>query len=130
MSSMYLLDTDFIISLSFSGESTHTKALELAKNKLTNSHAFYLDLVLQETATVISHKYSQEDAAKVSQALRTSSDSILKLSPIDEAKTWDLFYQQTNKGISYTDCANVVACNSFGLKLLSFDAFYKKFGIL
>lgn len=122
---MFLLDTDFIIALSFPGESTHQKAVKLAQKKLVGQHAFYLDLVLQEVATVISHKYSQADAITVSQALRSNTDSILKLGAANETKVWELFYEQTKKGTSFVDCANVVACQSFGLELLSFDDFYK-----
>lgn len=124
---MFLLDTDFLIALTFPGESTHEKAKKLAEKYFEKQDIFYLDLVVQEFATVISRKYSQKEAIKTTQPLRVNSDSIIVLSSEEFALVWKLFDVQKNKKISFIDCANVVCAKSRGLKLLSFDTFYKKF---
>lgn len=124
---MFLMDTDFIIALTFPGESTHKKAKKIAEKYFHDQDVFYLDLVLQECATVISRKYSQEDAVAVSKKLKTSASSILKPSIKNLEDIWVLFYKQKKKNISFIDCANVVLAKRNGLKLLSFDGFYKQF---
>lgn len=122
---MPLLDTDFIISMGFPEESTHKQAKILAKKYLNTNNAYYLDLVLYETAIVISRKYSHKKAVEICSVLRKNTDSILKLSPEDEIKAWNLFNSQQTKNISFVDCANVVIAKKLGLKILSFDKFYK-----
>ncbi|NCN87310.1 MAG: hypothetical protein COZ34_02140 [Candidatus Pacebacteria bacterium CG_4_10_14_3_um_filter_34_15] len=124
---MPLLDTDFIISLSFSIESTHEQAKLLAKKYLSINNAYYLDLVLHEVATVVSKKHSHKKAVEICSVMRKNASSVLKLSPNDELKTWDFFNSQKNKNISFVDCANVVIAKKLGLKILSFDKFYDKF---
>ncbi len=123
---MPLLDTDFIISMSFPEESTRKQAKILADKYLSTNNVYYLDLVLYEVATVISRKYSQNKAIEVCSVMRKNTSSILKLSPEDEIKTWDFFNSQKNKNISFVDCANVVIAKKLGLKILSFDKFYEK----
>ena len=122
---MLLLDSDFIIAVTFPKESTYQKAQALARQYFVKENAFYLDLVMYEVATVVSRKYSHQEAIKVAAILRASKESILTLSPEDERKAWELFYSHKKKNVSFVDCANAVIADSFGLKIMSFDEFYE-----
>jgi len=126
---MLLLDSDFIIASRFSLESTHEKAKALAKNYFTGKNVFYLNLVLYEVAAVLSRKYSQKYAIEITKELRKNPECILTLTNEDERKTWELFYSQKRKNVSFVDCANAIVAESYGLKILSFDNFYKKTGV-
>jgi len=126
---MYLLDTDFLIASHFKGESTSRVAHNFAQANFSNHDIFYIDQVVFELATVISHKYSQKEAIEVSHDLRSKKKCILSLNKYDLEEAWQIFDQQKKKGCSFVDCANLAIAKSLGLKIVSFDKFYKKFGV-
>lgn len=125
---MLLLDSDFIIAARFPQESTHKKAKTLIQKYFVGENIAYLDLVVFEVATVLSRKYSHQDAIEVIRELRARPECILKLTPENEQEAWKLFYSQTPKNTSFVDCANMVTAQNFGMRILSFDMFYKKAG--
>jgi len=127
---MYLLDTDFIIASRFPQESTHSRAVPLAKKVFSSSNYVITELVLMEVATVISHKYSQSQAVQAVQTLHKTGQSSLHLDTDDWQKTWSLFLQQKNRGTSVVDCSNVVIAQKLQCQVVSFDNFYQDFGVL
>lgn len=123
-----LVDSDAFVSIRFSDQSTHLQAIKLL-HKLQKNHVqlFCLNLCLYETATVISRKYSQEKAIDFFTDLKVSSPNIIHLSSEIEVLAWNTFIQQTKKGTSFIDCANLAALNYYRLdKIFSFDQFYPK----
>ena len=126
----YLIDTDFLISLHFSTESTHDKAVALAEKFLINQESSYSDLVLMECITVVSRKYSQRSAVTLAKKLRANPQGTLSVSDRQKSQTWELFEQQTAIGASLIDCSNVVLAKIYGCQIMSFDQFYQKFNVL
>lgn len=118
-----LLDTDFLISRIFSDQSTHKKALKLAK-KIENKVQFVCNLVLFELGTVLSHKFGQDKAITIVSELRSSTLTVIRPSEIDEEEAWNLFLNKNKKGISYTDCMNLYLAKKNNYKVVSFDSFY------
>jgi len=111
----------------FKDQSTHIKAKELF-DKYKKFSMLMTELVYFECATSISNKVSQKDASHFLKVNREYEKYIL--SPSQKEKTIDLFLKQTKKRTSFVDCSNVVIAKEFGLKILSFDKFYDKFGLL
>ena len=124
-----ILDSDFLISLRHPDQSTHLEAKKIFKKikKQFDPILFCLNLCIQETATVISHKYSQKQAVDFYKSTLTNSPNIINLDPKLESLTWKIFLKQTKKNISFIDCANLVAIKHYNLdKIFSFDKFYPK----
>ena len=89
------------------------------------------NLVIAETATVLSYRHGQSLATKF---LATIRDSHFPIIHIDEAlhqAALEIFRQQPHRGTSVTDCANVAVMHRFNIPaIFSFDQFYaKQFGL-
>lgn len=123
-----LADSDFLFGLFVPEDAHHKAAREIWKRLIKQNHDFFvLNITIQETATVLSHKRGQSTAIVFINKL-----SELGLNKIDignglEKEGWEIFKTQTKKGISFVDCANLAAINKFGIDgILSFDKFYPK----
>lgn len=123
-----LLDSDAIIALNFSDQSTHQLATKIFKKHQLNDDMFYtINLCVQESVTVVSKRYSQNEAKLLYKNLIQNSQNILQLDPTLESNTWELFLKQTKKGTSFIDCVNISALSYFNFdKIFSFDQFYPK----
>lgn len=123
-----LVDSDAFISIRFLDQSTHAEALKIFhKLQKQKAELYCLNLCIYETATVISHKYSQEKAIDFFNDLKITSPIVLNLDPVLEQRTWELFLSQTKKGTSFIDCANMTALSYYNFdKIFSFDQFYPK----
>ncbi len=124
-----LIDSDFLFGLFVAHDPHHTIAVtqfgECRKNK---AQLFVLTLVIQETATVVSHKVDQ--AASVDFVRRMRAIANINRIVFDENLedgAWRIFEAQTKKGTSFVDCANMAALRHYHLdKIFSFDRFYPK----
>ncbi len=122
-----LIDSDFLISLIIQTEPKHSKAKQLFKKLSSNDDIFCLNLVLQETATVLSHKFSQTLAKTFYRNVKQILPKIIYLNQNLEKKTWKIFLSQTKKNISFIDCANLATKKTYKLdRIFSFDKFYPK----
>lgn len=123
-----LVDSDAMIAIRFVDQSTHLRAVQiLRKLKKQNAQIYCLNLCLQETATVISRKYSQEKAIEFKKDLKKSFLNIIELDQTLEQSAWDIFVKQTKKCTSFIDCANLAALQFLKFdKIFSFDQFYPK----
>jgi len=124
-----LLDADAILATIFEDQSTHKTAIKILteiSNRQTDQ-LYILNITLQETATVISKKYNQAEAKKFYLTLLKDPPIILKVDDILEQKSWEIFLEQTKKGTSFIDCANLSALSYYNFdKIFSFDEFYPK----
>ncbi len=119
-----LLDSDYIIALTFDNESTHHSAALIREN-IAGIEQFILEPILYELATVTSRKFGQEHASKlIKQIYKLPIRRII----IDELEPHilELFHSQRKKSTSLFDCANLVTAKHYGFKIASFDSFYPK----
>jgi predicted nucleic acid-binding protein len=85
-------------------------------------------LVLQESATVISHKIGQSQALDFLKQLKKTTTQELFLTRQLTVKAWRLFYQQTRQDTSFVDCANLAIARELAFdRIFSFDRFYRQF---
>lgn len=123
-----LLDSDFLVATFRPTDSLHHKAQEVLK-KLSHQHIelWAINLVIQESTTVISYKMGMEEAKKFYQLARQEINQLVEIDDALEKTAWEIFLKQTKKGTSFIDCANLACLQTYKLnKILSFDAFYPK----
>lgn len=121
-----LLDSDFLFGLFVPDDVHHKNTKRILKKVKGQGATFYaLNLVIQETATVVSNKRTQKDATRFVDNLDSVVNTIIVLSPEVEEKTWKLFLEQKEDEISFIDCANLASLEEYNLdKIASFDGFY------
>lgn len=125
----YLIDSDFLFGLQLSYDPHHKTAVKILRTiqKSTKSELVILNLVVQETATVLSKKDSQNSAIKFLDNLAKLAVTVLVVGEEDENLIWSLFKKQTKKGTSFIDCANLAMAKKYKFDgILSFDEFYPK----
>lgn len=122
-----LLDSDFWFGLIVQRD-PHHKSIQNFINHLTNKiQLFTLNLVMQETATVLSNKADQQTSLYFLSEFEKLPVSIIHIDLDLEAITWNLFKKQIKKGTSFIDCANLATIEMYKLDgILSFDLFYPK----
>lgn len=123
-----LLDSDALFGLYIPDDVHHKEATNLlgeCKNK--EDSFFVLSSVIQETATVISHKRNHETSMRFIAQIGHLGATKLWLDESLEDAAWQVFEAQTKNGTSFVDCANLVAIRFYHLdKIFSFDRFYPK----
>jgi|SRR3989339_561710 len=123
-----LVDSDFLFGLFVPDDAHHQRAKKIWGKLIKQKHDFFvLNITIQETATVLSHKRGQLVAIALIDKL---PELALRKIDIDidlEKEGWKIFKSQTKKGTSFVDCANLAASAEFGIdEILSFDKFYPK----
>ena len=119
-----LLDSDFVVALYKRKDSNHTKAVKLFR-KIENESLVAINLVFQESTTVISKQMGMKDAKIFLGSIRRIIGEEIKLNNILEVKSWEVFLRQNKKGTSFVDCANLAILKEYNLdKIASFDKFY------
>lgn len=121
-----LLDSDCLFGLFVPDDVHHKNSTRIIKAAEKNKAHFYaLNLVIQETATVVSNKRTQADAIKFFKNFDKVVDTVIALPQEVEEKTWKVFLKQKEDKTSFIDCANLVALEEYNLdKIASFDGFY------
>lgn len=118
-----LLDSDFIISLTFADQSTHRRAVDIYQLN-SNADFYILNLTQFEFATVVSKKFNYKVINEIFESLKNVS--LLRMNNFIENLAWQEFFKHKKKGISYVDCANLVVAQENEMKIASFDKFYPK----
>lgn len=84
------------------------------------------NLVITETATVLSHRQDQKLARFFLETIDKLELPIIRINQELENKALQLFFKQNKRGTSFTDCANAVVIQEFAIpKIFSFDKAYK-----
>lgn len=124
----YLVDSDFLVGLSSKNDPHHTNCKKIFADLCgKNVDLVALNLVVQETATVISKKISQKESLRFIELFRNLPIQLILLDLELENSSWRIFEKQTKKGTSYVDCANIAAVEKYKFEgILSFDKFYPK----
>lgn len=123
-----VLDSNVLVALYKLDDSTHQKAKEITRRLHDQGDIFMiLNLVVQETATVISMKVGQKEAKNFYLKRDRVVDQEVVLDYSLEKIAWNIFLKQVKKGISFVDCANLAFIDKYRLDgILSFDKFYPK----
>lgn len=124
----YLLDSDFLYGLAVENDPHHLICKKIFPKIQKEDTSFIItNLVVQETATVISRKRSQREAKLFISKLSEMPIEILFIGEQDENLVWDLFKKQGKKNTSFIDCANLAIFEKYQFDgILSFDHFYPK----
>ncbi len=123
-----LVDSDCLVGALKEGDPHQKKATQLLKSHSGKGDTLYvLNIVLQETATVLSHRTGMNAVRLFLQTLSSLNLQVIKLDDNLENLAWELFLKQTKKGTSFVDCTNLAAIDYYKLDgILSFDGFYKE----
>jgi predicted nucleic acid-binding protein len=120
-----LLDSDFVFALQVENDSSHEKALILQELIIEkNYNLFYLNIVKQEVATLISRRITQTQALTTIDLLSNFNE--IFITPEMEGEVWQVFKSFSKKNISFVDCANLYFASKFKFMIASFDTFYPK----
>ncbi|MBI5613493.1 type II toxin-antitoxin system VapC family toxin [Candidatus Gottesmanbacteria bacterium] len=123
-----IVDSNVLVALFLPDDSLHKKATTLVKTLKEQENSFLsINLVLQETSTVLSMRKSME-TARIFYAMHESIlDSVISVDGELERRSWEVFLVQTKKGSSFVDCAILAAVEKYKLDgIFSFDTFYPK----
>lgn len=125
------LDSDALFALYVASDVHHKKAKQILKKLLEDkTELLTTNLVIQETATVISYRFGQKQAKDF--LVRFSKIGVKQIFTNEgpTAKAWEIFKKQKKKGTSFIDCANVAFCREMKIgKIFSFDKIYKRLGL-
>lgn len=123
----YLVDSDFLISFSSDEDSTHPKSIKIYKNLDKNTELLALNLVFQESTTVVSKRFGMQKAKTFYEMINKFIDTRILLDDDIEKEAWKIFLKQNKKGTSFIDCANLAILEKYKLDgILSFDEYYPK----
>jgi predicted nucleic acid-binding protein len=123
-----LIDSDAFIAKLYEYDLLHTPALELFDNLEQNRKLLVTtDAVVGETATVLSHRVGQKLATAFLVFIERSAIPIIHIDEKLHKDALKIFREQTQRGTSFVDCANVAVMKRFGIPtIFSFDEFYFK----
>ncbi len=123
-----LADSDFLFGLFVPDDFHHKRARQIWMDIIKrDSEVFVLNLAIQETATVLSHKRDQLAAISFVDKLPELKLKMLEIDTSMEEDGWKIFKSQTKKGTSFVDCINIAAIRKYKFDgILSFDKFYPK----
>lgn len=122
-----LVDSDCLVGALREDDPHQKAATKLLKSHREKGEILYvLNIVLQETATVLSHRTGMNAVRLFFRTFPSLNLRIINLDDSLEKNAWDLFLEQTKKGTSFVDCANLATLDFYKLDgILSFDEFYK-----
>lgn len=124
-----LLDADALVASSVEFDLGHEKAVEIFRRlEEEKRELIILNLALYEAATVISHRLGQKIAIDFLDKVR--QEHIIFLDKKLDGRAREEFRNQTKKGTSFTDCANLALAKKLGTdEIFSFDIFYRRNGL-
>lgn len=123
-----IIDSDALYGLFVKTDPHFERAKNILKKLIKDKADLYmLNLVIQETTTVISHKLSQQDSLDFLDKINELNLIQINLDLELEKRAWLLFKQQAKKNISFIDCANLASIEYYKIdRIFSFDTFYPK----
>jgi len=123
-----VVDSDFLVALYRQDDASHERATKLfGKVGQDEPELVIINLVIQETATVLSHRIGAAAARKFYEQIRSLADIVIFVDEQLEEQSWQVFLKQSKKGTSFVDCANLAAIAFYNLEgILSFDTFYPR----
>lgn len=123
-----LIDADWLVG-AFRDEDPHHKvaAKSVARHVENKDELYVLNLVIQETGTVLSHRTGMGAVRLFWEKLPKLRLKAIRVDEDLEDEAWGIFLKQTRKGCSFVDCANLAVIEKYKLDgILTFDKFYPK----
>jgi predicted nucleic acid-binding protein len=126
-----LVDSDAFVAWSLPDDFFHAGVQEIfARLSNKQSRLVSTNLVIAETATVLSNRAGQATARKFLQLIDDLKLPVIHVSEEVEAETIELFKEQDVRGTSMVDCSNAVVMKRFEIpEIFSFDKFYRHVGL-
>ena len=128
---MIFLDSSFLISLEVEKDENHQRAIDLRSRILKGDFGSSVisDYIFDETMTVTFGR-TKDLGKAVAVGVKLKDPSILiKLEESDFESAWDLFKNQKNTKLSFTDCTNLAIMKRMSIKdIAAFDEDFKKIG--
>ena len=122
-----LIDSDFLFGLFVQTDPHYSESKRLGAKFGPTSNLFVSNLVIYETATVISYKDNHKSSLIFLDKLPSLNLQTIVLDSALEEMSWKIFKTQTKKGTSFVDCTNLAILEKYKLDgILSFDLFYPK----
>lgn len=123
-----IIDSNVLIAVFLLEDSLHTRATQLVSQLKTQGTVFYtINLVLQESATVLSMRKGMTSARTFYAAVHNFVDQMVPFDEDVEKESWKIFLSETKKGTSFVDCALLASARHYKIdKIASFDRFYPK----
>jgi predicted nucleic acid-binding protein len=125
-----LIDSDAFIALLMPDDALHGEAMRIYTSLKERGKAMATtNLVVAETATVLSHRARHKEAIRFLQRVKETPTIFIDETMTDRARR--LFAEQTvPRRVSMVDCANAIAQATLHIEaVFSFDQFYRHNGI-
>lgn len=123
-----IIDSNVFVAVFLLEDSLHSRATQLVSELKRKGAVFYtIDLVLQESATVLSMRKGMTSARTFYASVHDFVDQTVPFDENLEKESWKIFLSQTKKGSSFVDCAVLASVRHYKIdKIASFDRFYPK----
>ncbi|MBI5620947.1 type II toxin-antitoxin system VapC family toxin [Candidatus Gottesmanbacteria bacterium] len=123
-----IIDSNVFVAVFLLEDSLHGQATQLVSQLKRQGAIFYaINLVLQESATVLSMRKGMTSARTFYAAVHDFVDQMIPFDERIEKESWNIFLSQTKKGTSFVDCAILASVHHYTIdKIASFDRFYPK----
>lgn len=123
-----IIDSNVFIAVFLLEDSLHSRATQLVSELKRTGVVFYtINLVLQESATVLSMRKGMTSARTFYASVHDFVDQTVPFDESVEKESWKIFLSQTKKGTSFIDCAILATARHYCIdKIVSFDRFYPK----
>lgn len=127
-----VIDSDALFALYVASDSHHSEAKDIFRKLYkTENEIIASNLVLQETATIISYRLGQKTAISFLSNFERSGIKQFFVGEKLTAKSWKIFCEQGKRGTSFIDCTNVIVYRETKAELImSFDKFYPREGLI
>lgn len=122
-----LIDSDALFAFYHLNDPHHQTATRtyLYLQKAKNVSLYLTNLVIYETATLLSYRINHKEAIQFIKEVFKSNLQYIFINETLSEKTLSFFLVQTKKRTSFVDCANAVVMKEFKIdKIFSFDEFY------
>lgn len=129
---MIFIDADVFVAYAVEGDSNHEKAAKIVGRVMEGEfgRVFTSDYVFDETVTVtLVRSKSLEKAATAGSIIRGSVE-ILKIDEAVFEDSWEIFRNQGNSRLSFTDCTSISLAKERGIEhVATFDKELKRSGL-
>ncbi len=126
---MIFLDSSFLIAYEVVTDKHHERALNIMKDIALKKYGmvFTSNFIFDETTTIVfARTKNLENAVGAGESI-LESFNLVEITSAVFKEAWDFFKNQTNTGLSFTDCSNVVVMQSNNIKqIATFDEDFKK----
>ncbi len=126
---MIFLDSSFIVACKIEDDENHRKAIDYLTKIIEERYENFItsDFIFDEVVTVVFVKTKDINAAIDAGSILRVSSIIKKIDEEVFEKSWEIFKEQRNTKLSFTDCSTIALMVKEGIKnIATFDSDFKK----